>query len=625
MKFRLIVFLLMLSTVGMNSYAENIQSIKQEKAHVETSGLPRPVLKALSALNTTTSSIAVIKNELAVLYTNNNKLRFRTNKYKTIIDEGSAYKPQKFWLVVKGKYVYAFWWVKFVFTMKDGKKQILRGKTLYVRASDDYGKTFSPKVRVNSGEGVLPTIEIVADTSGHVSIIYSDERYPRYQVYLNTSLDGGKTWLKEDIRLDKVLGQGVKQMPSYAGTPHLLSMNDKLIAIWQQLDKHNGSTLTRVIARESKDHGITWEDEEIVFQSKGDVASTLDVLATDDELYVFWLDKKKKGLILFSRKDNENKWFAQKNIAPGTSTSFAISWLKGVVDDNFLYLAFTYEKNPIKDYVASIKYDRKKKEWFPDVHRLDRHAPNLKYIAKSMNADILMLPNKSIMTVWEDYEDVLPGIHADIFSTKSQKWLTDKIRLTESGRVDARTPKLYLGENKVFVVFYLDHLIDGLPPYTALAYLSYPLDENRGAVIQGQKKTIPDSLASNKILREKVTAIWNARLENNRAKEWPFYDPVYRSKFNREKWLKASSGLSYASFTITDVNVEGVFARIKGVVTYKLPQEKMINTMLDPEDKKQVKVNPAKPIKSTFNMKFGWFNNDWYFIPELMFMNHLDE
>jgi len=355
------------------------------------------------------------------------------------------------------------------------------------------------------------------------------------------------------------------------------------------------------------------------------VSSTLDVIAANDEIYVFWLDRKKQGLVLFSRKINENNWFATQDIAPGTSTDFAISWLKGVADEKNVYITFTYEKGRIKDYVVSIKYNRKKQEWYPEVHRLDRHPKKLKYVAKSMDSDIVMLPNKKVLVAWEDYDAILPGINIDILDTKTQHWLENKIRITDPGKIDARTPKIYFNEKRVWIVFYLNRLVEGRPPYTELASISYPLDDAKGIVVKGFNFTPPDRDTSEKMLRSKVEAFWNARLEQNKEKEWSLYDPVYRSKFNKVKWIKDKNGLKFDSFSITSVSVNGQFARVKGLTTYQLPKEKMINSVLDPEDGKPTKISPAKPVKSTFNMKFGWFGDDWYFIPEMMFMQHLDD
>jgi len=592
---------------------------------------PKPIYRGLSVSNATPSSFVVIDNELSVLYVNKDKLRFRTKKNKVLLDKGQHYNPKKTWVVSKGKYVYAFWWLKFVYESNDKvtkKKKFLYGKSLYVRASDDYGKTFSPKVRINAGNGVLPYLKIQADEAGHVTVVYSDERAPRYQVYTNSSLDGGKTWLKEDIRLDKVLGQEAKRVASYAGTPHLVHLNNKLIAIWQQFDDNKNNPITRIIARESIDYGLTWGQEEIISEYKGDVSSTLDVVEAKDEVYVFWLDRKKQGIILFSRRDGTSKWFSSKVVAPGTSTNFAISWLRGVADEDNLYITFTYEKNPLKDYVATIKYDRKKRRWYPEVHRLDRHHDDLKYKVKSINSDIAILPNKTILVVWEDYDSILPGIHMDMLDIKSQKWQNDKIRLTKPGGLDARTPKIYQGLGKIWIVFYYNIMIDGAPPVTALASLVYDIGGTQGSgiVVKSEKIKLPSVDASRKMIESKVKAIWEARLNNNKEREWPYYDPVFRNRFNKKKWLKSKSKLTYTSYNIDTIEVHGIYARVRGKVAYKLPKKIVQqNTILDPEDKEDQKVTADKINYSTFSMKFGWFSNDWYFVPELMFMNHIDD
>ncbi len=584
---------------------------------------PKTIVEGLTVANASLSSIAVVKNDIAVLYVNNNKLRFRSGVHKVTLDEGGNYSPQNLWLISKGRYVYAFWWQKFVYGRDGAKKnQVIKGKSLFVRASSDYGKTFYKKVRINSGNGVLPDLDIVANESGNVSVIYDDERQPDYQVYVNSSSDGGKTWLKTDIRLDKVLGQEAKIAASHAGTPHIAYVGNVLIALWQQYDTNNGKPLTRVVSRESVDGGITWGAEKIVFQDHGDVASTLDIIVTDTQVYALWLDRNKKGLVLFSRKV-DGDWIASGEIAPGTKDAFAISWLKGVADDKNLYILFTYEKKPLKDRVVFIKFDRKSFKWYPNVFQLDQHPPSLKYVAKAWNSDIAMLPNGIVLTVWEDYDAIVPGVHLNYLNPKNGKWLKEKIRVTKPGLVDARSPKIYLGKDGLWLLFYYTELKEtGHPPTTQIASLYYKYTK-AGIDISSIKRNLPDIKKSKEIITKKVNALWKSRLENNKEKEWLLHDPVFRIKFQKKKWVKSDSGIKYASFTVDRINIQGVYAKVEGKVTYKIPEEMMRAKMLDPEDEK--KVDPKVPVDSTYALKFGWFYDDWYFIPEMMFMQHIDD
>lgn len=617
------ISILLLSFFGVSrSEGNNLKHIERG----EKSQYPQPIFEGLGYGHARIKSVAVVANELAVLYVNNNKLRFRTSERKIILDEGGGYTSKNIWLVSKGQYVYAFWWVKFTFSNEKGEKnKIVQGKSLFVRSSNNYGKDFSPKVKINSDAGILPDIAFEADKLGHISVIYIDERSPHFQIYVNSSKDGGKNWLSSDMRLDKALGQEVKQVASYALTPRIVKLNNSIIAIWQQYDENNGKPVTRIIARESLDYGFTWEDEEVVFSDNGNVSSTLDVAIANDEIYAFWLDKRKKGLVLFSRKSGEKQWQSNGKIAPGTENALAVSWLKAVADSDYLYISFTYEKRPVKDYVLQIQYDRKKREWLLGTHRLDRHSADLKYIAKSVYSDMVMLPNKSILAVWEDYQDIIPGINLDIFNTKKQSWLSTKIRLTTPGKVNARLPQILLGDDKVWVVFYETPVTEGKPQPSGLVSLSYLIDPVSSLEVGGEELNTPDPKISKQQVKDKVSKIWKARIKKNKVEEWPLYDPVYRSKFNRKKWIKADSGLSYDSFKVDSIEINGLFARVKGTTYYKLPPEMLKKDSLDPEDSKGTKVDINKSVLSSYSMKFGWFHDDWYFIPEMMFMNHIDE
>ena len=581
---------------------------------------PKRVVDGLTVGNAMISAIALVKDNLAVMYTNNNKLRFRSGSRKFLLDEAGGYTANNLWLVSKGKFVYAFWWQKYVY---DNKHKKIRGKSLFVRGSNDYGKTFYPKVLVNTDEGVLPDLEIVADDLGHVSVIYNDERLPAYEVYINSSSDGGKTWLDKDIRLDKVFGQEVKSVAANAGTPHLAYVDNKLIAVWQQFDKNNGKPITRLLSKESSDNGVSWGEEKVVYKQSGDVASTLDILNAGKELYLFWFDRKKKGLVLFSR-NTDGKWKENTEIAPGTKDAFAISWLKGVSDNNNLYIAFTHEKKPYKSYVSFIKFNRKSFKWFPNVVRLDQHKPSVKYVAKSWNSDIAMLPNGQVLVAWEDYEDIVPGIHINYLDTKNNTWQKTKKRLVKPGIVDARSPKIIVSDNnQIFIVFYYAEMKEtGHAPVTELGYLSYRYDKS-GLLIKSIDGKVPEVSVSKNIIKKKVKELWEARLANDREAEWKLLDPVYRIKFNKNKWLKSDSGIKFSSFTVDRVTVQGVYAKVEGKVTYKIPEKLMRSKVLDPEDNKNV--DPKLPVDSVYSLKYGWFYDDWYFVPELMFMKHIDD
>ena len=85
---------------------------------------------------------------------------------------------------------------------------VLSQNDVFLTASNDYGKTWWPSdVRLNTGPAGSISVtgqQIVSDLEGRrVAVAWSDNRTGREGVYLTDSTDGGRTWLKTDIHVDK--------------------------------------------------------------------------------------------------------------------------------------------------------------------------------------------------------------------------------------------------------------------------------------------------------------------------------------------------------------------------------------------------------------------------------------
>ena len=76
--------------------------------------------------------------------------------------------------------------------------------TVRFRHSDDYGATWTEKDQIlDSGQGKDgPRVPwLTADGKGSVYVVWSSDRTGRYHLYLNRSLDHGRTWLPQDVRI----------------------------------------------------------------------------------------------------------------------------------------------------------------------------------------------------------------------------------------------------------------------------------------------------------------------------------------------------------------------------------------------------------------------------------------
>lgn len=89
-----------------------------------------------------------------------------------------------------------------------GTMEALSRNDVFLTASDDYGKTWWPRdVRLNTvaaGSARAAEQQIVSDPEGRrVAVAWSDNRAGREGVYLTYSTNGGRSWLKTEIRVDK--------------------------------------------------------------------------------------------------------------------------------------------------------------------------------------------------------------------------------------------------------------------------------------------------------------------------------------------------------------------------------------------------------------------------------------
>jgi hypothetical protein len=131
---------------------------------------------------------------------------------------------------------------------------------IYLVVSADFGRTWSTEARLDSNKtkgkpSVAPTL--AADASGRVYVVWQDARHGGWDVYLNVSLDYGKTWRPEDMRLNTgPPGEAAAQFPQIA-----LDKQGNVAVAWQEdrsAEQEEGVYLTW-----SEDFGTSWHKPDI--------------------------------------------------------------------------------------------------------------------------------------------------------------------------------------------------------------------------------------------------------------------------------------------------------------------------------------------------------------------------
>ena len=131
---------------------------------------------------------------------------------------------------------------------------------IYLAVSADFGRTWSKEARldVNKTKGkqsVAPTL--AADASGRVYVVWHDTRHGGWDIYLNVSLDYGRTWRTEDVRLNTgPPGEAGARFPQIA-----LDKQGNVAVAWQEdrgAEQEEGVYLTW-----SEDFGTSWRKPDI--------------------------------------------------------------------------------------------------------------------------------------------------------------------------------------------------------------------------------------------------------------------------------------------------------------------------------------------------------------------------
>ncbi len=556
------------------------------------------------------TSLAVVNDKLAKLYVLNGKVIFNLGDKETALDDVPG--VQNLWLESNGKYVYALWWVKFVYSK--GSNEPTGGKRLFIRVSDDYGKSFKERAIINSEGGVLPEIDLEYDDAGNIAIIYQDERGGGYKAYFNYSNDGGATWLKKDLRLDFAetpekenaeveSEQQNKKIMNVAHTPRIMVVGGRLVAFWQQLTLEDGKQFVSFMARYSNDFGKSWQPKKEIARHDSSVNPEVGIFSVGDE--GFLTISSLKGLIVYSTRDG-SAW-ENLGIATGTEQHKVTSVVTGAGNDKVVLFAYTAVPQREIWRVEVVRFDRVKREWLPDVYRVDRRKKDQTY-SKSAFQALRALPDGNFAMVWEDYRNIIPSIYLDYSNDNGKSWTSaDRPNyITIPGYAHSSGVGIEVSQDKLWV--YYSQLIPILK--TRAEATVQALDYNKDGVI------FPD-IAIDKIndaekeqlLRQRVKEFWKLRVEGKWEDTWAYHDPVYQLRMDKHQWLGMQGKIKFFDFSLNEedgVSIFEPYASVSGKFKYTNTQMVVEEGLKEPEP----------PKESNFDMRWGWFYDNWYYVPQ---------
>jgi BNR repeat-like domain len=158
---------------------------------------------------------------------------------------------------------------------------------LYSVTSSDAGKTWTPPVRIDHlaaddkpVEATSPTVVMSPD--GHALVAWQDMRNGREDIFLSTSSDAGRTWSREDQRMDMdEPGTGISRYPDLAVAP-----DGRVALAWEDDRAGREGIYLRI---RSSGTNPQWGPEILVAPPSGQVGARIpDVVWVPSGLYVTW-------------------------------------------------------------------------------------------------------------------------------------------------------------------------------------------------------------------------------------------------------------------------------------------------------------------------------------------------
>lgn len=102
------------------------------------------------------------------------------------------------------------------------------------------------------------------------------------------------------------------------------------------------------------------------------------------------------------------------------------------------------------------------------------------------------------------------------------------------------------------------------------------------------------------LLRKRAHDFWSATVKRDYEKAYPFYDPFYRARVDKESF-KIIQSIKYHKFEINDIKVEGNVAKVQVSTVYSLPTQQL---------NRQPFTIPETPAE--FEETWLYIYDDWY-------------
>ncbi len=154
------------------------------------------------------------------------------------------------------------------------------------------------------------------DRSGHLYLLWNDIREAPYSLYFSRSLNRGANWLPEAIRLDHHGEKAIAWAPSLAN-----DSDGHVYATWWE---GTGPSEGTIRFRRSADYGATWEEEQILDTGQGKEGPRFPVLKVDGDgvVYLMWSSDRSGNYQLYLNQSTDygRTWLREPRKLTGRPT-----------------------------------------------------------------------------------------------------------------------------------------------------------------------------------------------------------------------------------------------------------------------------------------------------------------
>jgi len=306
----------------------------------------------------------------------------------TPVDGGDAVMPD---IACFGDRVYVVW--------EDHRDGELENGNIYLNYSENGGDTFLDEdIALDADEdGDFMSLEPrIFAIGSSVYVAWFDSHYGAYDIFLNSSTDGGYTWLPDPVRVDSgEAGSAYSAHPVLSADP-----DGNVVVVWE--DSRDG--YSDIYVNHSSDYGHSFgTDQRLDIGDAGSADSFVPTVGmSEGYAYVAWHDTASgegRDIYLARSTDSGSTWTAGERVESSAAGLFDALFPSMAVKGSELHLVWQDERSGGHDIFYRRSGDGGV-SWDMEEFRLDRDASGSSH---SYRPQVRRFDDGHVIAFWEDY------------------------------------------------------------------------------------------------------------------------------------------------------------------------------------------------------------------------------